>query len=165
MSEINTVISSVVDSLSEYGIAAAAYPEGLKKHYAQPVTAVGIKQASAVSAGHGDYMGLRLDNGGQCREIYGRKLMLTLSLTVYSPKDGGYGAKGCTDVFGKIAAAVGSFPEGIKVKQLRCGEVKFDTAVDMFRLQAEADITAFLYAEARDDGEYLDFTVRGELET
>lgn len=166
MTEIETISEAVRAALGECGIenVIAAYPAGMRERYASPVVTVGIGSGSGVSGGFAEYLGISYDEQEDTySEIYGKRLELSLAIGIYSPKDAQYGAEKCGSIFGSIASSVSSMPSGIRVKELKCGETVFDPRSGMFRLGAEMRITALLYAQSTDDGEILDFTLRGTV--
>lgn len=166
MAEIDTVIGAVCDALCEYGVPAVmtAYPSSARERFTSPVATVGLGGGSGVSSGFSEYMGIRFDEVKQTyAEVYGKRLELTLSVGIWSPKDAEYGAAACHAIFGDLVAALPALPNGIRVRELTCGETRFDRSAGMFRLGAELKLTAFLYAEKTDDAEILDFTLRGTV--
>ena len=70
----------------------------------------------------GSYLGERVDPETQaCREIYGMRLELTLSLDIYSPP--GLGAAGCDSALETLhQVMLGSLPSGLRPTELRWEE-------------------------------------------
>ena len=166
MAELESIAAAVRDALLSEGVGAALceYPSGAKLRYTEPVVAVGIKKGSAVSPGFAEYMGELTDaSTGASSELYGKRFDVTVSLGIYSPKGGAFGAQGCVDTFSAVAAALGAMPSGLRVRELSCGETRFDGATGMFLCNAEMKCTAFMYAVRSDEREILDFTLRGTM--
>ncbi len=166
MAELENIISAVCMVLEEQNTADAIhiFPAGMKKHHSKPIVTVGLKAGEGLPSGFAEYLGMRYDREeGEYHEIYGKRLDVTLGINVYSPKSEEYGAPECLNIVSGIIAAVPAFPTGIKVRKISCGETKYDVSVDMFLCTAELECTCFLYANGKDDGEFLDFRVRGVL--
>lgn len=166
MAELDSILSAVCDTLESKKISAAIsrYPYGGKKQHEAPVVTVGLKSGSTAPSGFAEYMGQRYDRVTDTyNEIYGKRLDMSFAIDIYSPKSQAYGAGRCLEIFGEIAEACSSLPSGIRVKEILCGETKYDTAVNMFCCQAELKFTAFLYAEQTGDAEFLDFVLKGVL--
>ena len=166
MAELDTVITAICDTLEKEKISAAIarYPYGGKERHEAPIVTVGLKSGSAAPSGFAEYMGQRYDSTTDTyNEIYGKRLDMALAIAIYSPKSQEYGAGACLQIFGEIAEACTSLPDGIRVKEIVCGETKFNTDVCMFCCEAELRLTAFLYAEQKEDTEFLDFVLRGVL--
>ena len=166
MAELETIITEVCEALTTAGLpnVTPAYPDGKRGRYVSPAVAVGLGAGCCVTSGGPEYLGMSYDERlGSSVEVYGKRMELTLALWIFSPRGTPCGAVGCAAVFGEIAAALPYLPSGIRVKELRCGETVFDESAGMFRLDAELKISAFFSAEATDDGEVLDFNLRGTV--
>jgi hypothetical protein len=96
-------------------------------------------------------------------EIYGKKLELSLGLSLWSPKTSDQGHEKCLALFSQVAEALGSMPEALRVRELCCGETVYDSTAEMFRCDAELKLSAFLTAESADDTQFLDFKLKGVL--
>lgn len=166
MAELENIAEAVCAALRSEGVDAALceYPCAPKPRYGGPVVAVGIKKGSAVSPGFAEYMGEMLDEStGASSELYGKRFDVTVALSIYSPKNSQNGAQGCTAAFSAVASALGAMPAGLRVRELSCGETRFDSATGMFLCSAEMKCTAFMYALRSDEREILDFTLRGTM--
>jgi hypothetical protein len=160
MTEIDSVVSAVIDTLGSKKLrSVGAFPKSDFVRYKSPVIAVGVKAATGLSAGFGEYMGERTDKGVSI-ETYGKRMELDIGMDIYSPQEE-YGAKGCVDTLSGIVGALAEMPTGIKVRELVCGDVKFDTKTDMFLQECTLKCICFLYAERSDDTELLNFSLRG----
>lgn len=166
MAELDSVINIVCQGLTDGGVAAiiSQNPFGGKKRHTKPIITVGLKAGSAVTCGFAEYLGVRFDeNQGTYNELYGKKIDISLSLSLWSPKSESYGHETCLTLFSQVADALKSLPEALKVKELACGETDYDVSAEMFRCDAELKISAFLTAESQDDSQFLDFKLKGVL--
>ena len=161
MTELETIIGCVCDSLVNGGVSAVIVqnPPGNKKRHTRPIVTVGLK-AGALSVGSTEYLG---EDRFSRREIYGRRMELTLGLGLWVPKDSENSHETCLELFSQIVGALGELPESVRVKELVCGETVFDTSADMFRCDGELKISAYLIAEKEDDGVFLDFKLKGVI--
>lgn len=166
MTEIETIIDRVKRAIKDSGISAAVtdHPGDLQNRFDGPVIFVGFSSGSGVSAGFLGYIGTEYDeNADEYYEIYGKKLDITLSLDIRSPLTKKGGAE-CTAVFSDIVCAVDDLGNGIKVREISCGDVFYDKVPNMYCCRAELKCTAFLYARKTDDSsEFTDFKLKGEL--
>ena len=161
MTELETIIGCVRDSLVNGGVSAVIVqnPPGNKKRHTHPIVTVGLK-AGALSVGSVEYLG---EDRFSRREIYGRRMELTLGLGLWVPKDSESSHETCLELFSQIVGALGELPESVRVKELVCGETVFDPSADMFRSDGELKISAYLIAEKEDDGVFLDFKLKGVI--
>ena len=163
MAELESVIGAVCTALEASGItrAMSRYPEEEKFDYTHSVAAVGLKKGSSISYGLAEYIGEKHYTDGSVKEIYGKKLDMTLAVELFSPDDALNGSDACLKAFDKVLTAAESLTQNIKVREIKCGEVKYDENTMMFKCSAELIITALLYAEKTNDIEFLDFNLEG----
>jgi hypothetical protein len=161
--ELKDAAAAVRDTVKRTGIEAiTAMPYGGKRRYAEPVVAVNVKSGSGLDAAYYDYLGVETDEDtGLMREVYGKRMDIDFAIAIYSPDDAVYGAQGCMEVFGDVAEAMSDLPPGMRLKGISCGELKYDEAAGMFRLDGEIKCRAFTYAVSYDDGELTDFNLNG----
>ena len=161
MTELETIIGCVRDSLSNGGVSAVIVqnPPGNKKRHTNPIVTVGLK-AGALSVGSTEYLG---EDRFSHLEIYGQRIELTLGLGLWVPKNGEDSHDACLELFSQIAGALGELPEAVRVKELVCGETVFDASAEMFRCDGELRLSAYLIAEKEDDGAFLDFKLKGVI--
>lgn len=166
MAELDKIMELVRDTLADDNTDAfvCGYPAGMKKRREKPVVAVYMKGGSGIPPGFYEYMGMRYNPDlDDYTELYGKKLDLTLGLYIYSPKIPEFGADACMAVLRRILERLSAIPGCLKVKEIQCGETMYDDKTDMFLCPAELKCTAFMYAEKQDDGEILDFILRGVI--
>ena len=127
----------------------------------ETVAVVSIKACEGGPAGFQDYLGERLDEkSGKWEEWYGRKAEITFGVDIWAPRSGGEEA--CTTHFSKVAQALTlGGPEGVRFREISCGETVFEEQDGMFRCPVRAVGTVFLLARADESGTFTDFTVKG----
>lgn len=165
MTEIETVIEKIKSEIAGAGIPASVTGwQGKQKYrYDQPVISVSVGKTTGTDAGFSGYIGLEYDEEKDTYvELYGKKLDMTLILDIFAPADE-KGGVSCSEVFAALAAVLGDIGGGIKIREISCGDVSYDRDTDMYKCRAEANFTAYLYAKAQDDTEFLTFTLKGEL--
>lgn len=148
--------------LRDKGIdAVTAWNAGPRVRRSDPVAAVSLRSCEGGPAGFKDYLGERYDPARDVwEELYGKRAVLTLGLDLYAPRDSG--ESGCAALFARLTEALADDgPEGLTVKELRCGETTYDSQTGLFCCKAEAVCAVYLYAVAEDGGVFADFRVKG----
>ena len=164
MTELENIVAAVTEYLnSAADTAVCAYPVHKMPGYNVPVTAVGIADGEAVQSGFGEYLGIYSDPENGERELYGKRMDITLSLYVYSPKTEEYGVSGCHKTFGEIVKAMEKAPFPINVRELACGETGYDSDTGMFLCRCSMKCSCWLTAEMLDDGIFTDFKLQGVM--
>ena len=70
---------------------------------------------------------------------------------------------GLRDAFDRLAQALSQEgPEGLKVKELSCGAVRFEEGMGLFCCPVEAVCEGCVYAVAEEGGAFLEVIVRGD---
>ncbi len=153
---------AAVDTLSAAGVAAlsAFEPDG-RKQWKEPVVAVSLSKVVCASGGFKDYLGIRRNEAtGLDEELYGRGVELTLSLDIYGPRDGGESA--CRETMDAAVEALCTRGiGGLAAREVESGEVQFLGDCGMYRLPMKCRCSAWLVAAAAEDGEFVDFIVKG----
>ena len=166
MTEIEYVIEQVKTALSDIsGVDVIdAYPNAGMRTHTVPVICVGLKQGEEVSMGFAEYLGIFHDpESGLTVEAFGKRMTITVSTDIYSPKDDTNGGKKCLEVFAEIAHAAGNFPKSMKAEQILCGQTEYDKNTGMFRCPTQIKLNICLYAQRADEDEILDFKLKGVM--
>ena len=102
MSGLEQVKRAIAGALEKAGIAARlAFEPGWAKGYSGPVVAVGLRRGESRGGALSSYLGQQEDpETRDCREVYGMRMELTLSLDIYCPA--GEGASGCEGALEKM---------------------------------------------------------------
>ena len=143
------VRTAIAARLRGAGLAAVcAYEQETLRHYGTSVTVIGARETRIERAGLRDYLGTSDPRGGEdAREIYGRKLALTLSADVYTPE-----------------VLLDALPEALRVSRIVWGRSAWDTRSGMFLLPGSVECTALYTAEVRPDETVLhSFVLKGEV--
>ena len=162
--ELNEIVETTAECLRDGCTAdvVTEYALPAKKRFTRPVIAVGMNSGDGISSGLAEYMGEKYDaDSDTYSEVYGKRLELGIGISVYSPKDGEYGAEGCLDTVSEVIAALSGLPAGLKIRSFTCGETGFDTDTGMFLCRCELKCVCFLYAERTEESEVLNFTLKG----
>lgn len=151
--------------LREKGVdAVTAWKDTARSRLTGAVAVVSLRGCQGGPAGLRDYLGERFDrDSGRWEELYGKRATVTLGLDIYGPEE--LGEQGCAQAFSRLSEALADGgPAGLTVRELSCGETRFDRDQRLFRCQAQADCMVYLYAVAAENGEFTDFKVRGITE-
>lgn len=156
---------AVVRAIADGGCEAAERygAQTLAKREA-PVCAVGTREVTIARAGQVEYLGRRSDETTQeQREVFGRRMELTLSLDVYAPRT--MLCSGCEEAAEQVTQAMlSALPEGLRLKTLRWDETKWDSVSGMFRRSGSAGYEAWFLAEASEEETvFTEFILRGTV--
>ena len=165
MTAVKQVKRAVVKAIADAGgMAVESYSAEKFRMSERAVTAVGARETVIESRGGFEYLGQRADEKTQeVREVYGRRMALTLSLDIYAPRE--LGADGCeTAAETVMQALMTALPEGLKLGSLQWGKTGWDKTMGMFRLDASAKYAAYFVAEAAEDETvFTDFVLKGTV--
>lgn len=129
----------------------------------RPAAAVALAGAECGAGGFQDFLGLEDTEGGGRREVFGRRVELTLRLDVFAPRDGG--APACREAAERAAEELlFQGAAGLPVAELTAGETEFLERDGLYRLAVRCRCGAWLTARAGEDaGTLTDFEVRGTM--
>lgn len=166
MTAVQQVKAALVTALQNAGLEAmGAYSEEELKKYQTAVVAVGVREMQTTHAGALEYLGERYDAVHDVvLEVYGRKLLLKISLDVYAPRT--LGAEGCEEAAETVTQTMMSaLPGGLQMKRVDRAETKWDRVYGMFHLSAAAEYEAFFSAETSEENVvFTDFILRGVVQ-
>ena len=146
------------------GAAVESYSVEPLKCYQTAVAAVGTKATVLEESGAAQYLGEKVDEATQeTVSVYGRKMLLTLLIEVYAPRE--LGAAGCETAAETVTQALmTALPEGLKLRTIQWGKAGWDKTAGMFRLEANAKYAAYFVAEAAEDETvFTDFVLKGTV--
>lgn len=150
--------------LRERGIdAITAWPQEERGEGSAPVAVVSLRGCQAGPSGFQDYLGERFnEETGGWEELYGKKAALTLGLDLYAGAR--VGEQAVQSAFEALAGALQEGgPEGLEVREVRCGETVYEQAQRRLKRPVQAACIAYLYAVKEPDGGFLDFEIRGGI--
>ena len=152
------------DYLITQGVnAALAFPGELRPRLQQPLAVISLRACQAAPSGFQDYLGERFNQEAQrWEELYGRKIQLTFGLDLYAPPHLGEAAIESAFETLSLALSQGG-PDCLSIQEFSCGETGYDTAQRLFKRSVQALCTAYLYAVTDSGGTFLDFEIRGEM--
>ena len=163
MSGLEQVKRAIAGALEKAGIAARlAFEPGWAKGYSGPAVAVGLRRGESRGGALSSYLGQQEDpETRDCREVYGMRMELTLSLDIYCPPE--EGAAGCDSVLEALHQIVlERLPSGLKPGGLKWEETVWDEDTSMFLRRGSLTCGAYFIAAASEDGALLsDFILKG----
>ena len=106
------------------------------------------------------YLGRRQE-GSRWREVYGRRMELTLSLDLYAPAE--LGTEGCDRALETLhRVMLEGLPSGLRPKELCWEEAAWDQETAMFLRRGSLRCEAVFTAQAEEDNELVtDFILKG----
>ena len=163
MNGLEQVKAAIACALKSAGIAAhTAYTPGWAKAYQEPVVAVGLRTGESKGGALGSYLGQKVNPDTlDCREVYGMRLELVLSLDIYCPP--GKGAVRCDSVLEALhQVMMNGLPSGLRPTELKWEETVWDKDASMFLRRGSLACGAFFLAETTEEPlELTDFILKG----
>ena len=153
---------ALTDYLTGQGInALPAWESGKRAVPGEAVVCVSLRGCEGGPAGFQDYLGEQYDaESGLWRETYGRRAEITFGLDIRAPRSGGEAA--CAALFSRVVQALtAGSPDGVRLREVSCGETAFREDEGLFCCPAKAVGTVFLTAAVEENGAFGDFTVKG----
>ena len=167
MNGLEQVKASLAATLNQAGIAAVTEygPKTLKRYHGAVVT-IGLRRGESRQVGLCDYLGEQEEQEtGVRREVYGRRLDITLSLDTWAGRE--IGAAACQCALEQIHdVLLTDLPAGIRPGDMTWEEVRWNQTADMFQQQGTLQCSAYLTATTQEESGMLsDFILKGVLET
>ncbi len=161
MNELRQIRDAVTAALRAGGLAAeAAFPDRWAAEGSAPLASVSVGAAESRALGLCGYLGERRGDGGELREVYGRRLEGVITVEIRGAR-----AADC-EKGAETAAAVllGKLPPGIRPGELRWEGLAWEKRTGLFLRRGSLRCDALFLAERGDQGpEFLDFTLKGVL--
>jgi len=152
--------------LNQRGMQAmASWPQERRQDKEGPVILVSLERLDCGPAAMQDYLGQVLDEKtGMWQEMYGRRATMTFALDVLAVP--GVGAQACRTVFGQMMRAFQrEKPVGLSVRELTGQEPEYDEKEGLIRLRCHLECSGWLCAVGDEAGTFLDFALRGDVNT
>ena len=150
--------------LQEQGLPArTAWPVGSRPELDFPVIAVSLRGCESAPAGFSGYLGERLNpDTQQWEERYGKAVKLTFGLDLYAAPGSDPGT--VEQTWAALSqACLPPGPKGLTVGTFSCGETDYDQQARLLKRPAQLVCTALLvFTSTQEQGEFLDFEIRGE---
>lgn len=151
---------ALADYLSENGLPAVmAWGEEKRTRPGKVMAAVSLRGLESGVPGFQDYLGERYDEAtGQWVEFFGKKAELTFGLDLY-----GAAAEEVQGAVDALSLALGQGgPEGMRTVEWSAGEIVYQESARRYMCPVRAKFAVWMTAVAKEDGEFLDFEVKGE---
>lgn len=160
MNGVQELRRALAEHLTRKGLeAVTAWGEGKRSAPGKAVAVVSLRGLKSDGAGLQNYLGERYDpKTGQWEERYGRKVELTFGMDLYAAtaEETQAGVDALRDILD------GEGPEGMTCGGLTVGETAYRQEDRRYCCPAQAVFSVWAVAIIREDGSFLDFTVRGE---
>lgn len=164
--KIDEAHGKIAALLRQNGIAAVeSWPEGRRERHEDCVVLVSMERVQCSPAGMQDYLGQRADEeDGKLKEIYGRRAEMTFTLDVLAEK--GTPAQTLRRTANDLARLFQTErPEMLTVREMRIDEIRYDETEGLLCLRCELECEGLLCTAGEEAGTFLDFTLRGDVET
>ena len=112
-----------------------------------------------------DYLGQVLDEeSGMWQELYGRRAKVTFVLDVLARP--GVGMQACRSTLDELLRVLQrEKPVGLSVSELKGEEPEYDEKEGLLRLRCRLECSGWLYAVGDGADTFLDFTLKGDVNT
>ena len=116
---LEALSAEVVEALKSGGVkAGAAYPKTPLDRSGGPFVQVGVRSAASSNAAFAGYLGSKIGEDGQSREIYGMKCAVSLALDIYASMASDNGHMACVECFDCCVQALAGLNTGLKIKEM-----------------------------------------------
>ena len=164
--KLDELQAGLADFFNQRGVqAVAGWQPGRRVDGDNPVVLVLLDKLDCGPAAMQDYLGQTLDEEtGMWQEMYGRRAKMTFVLDVLARP--GVGVQACRAVFDQLVRTVQrEKPVGLSVLELKGQEPEYDEKEGLMRLRCRLECAGWLYAAGDETGSFLDFTLRGDVNT
>lgn len=164
--KLDEIQTGLADFLNQRGIqAAASWQPGRRVDGDGPVVLVLLDKLECGPTAMQDYLGQTLDEEtGMWKELYGRRTKMSFVLDILARP--GVDVQACRDVLAQMLRAVQrEKPVGLSVLELKSQEPEYDEKEGLLRLRCQLECAGWLYAAGNEVGSFLDFTLRGDVNT
>ena len=159
---LNALREQVAEQLRRAGVNAVSGMESARSsRWREAVAAVSLIRVVCAPGGFKDYLGTHQEENGLERELYGRKVELTLALDIFAPRDGGESA--CQNAAETVAESlVCHGAAGLNALEIQAGQVEFLDKEGLYRQKTTCRCRAWLVARMDEGGgAFADFEVKG----
>lgn len=163
---LDKIRQKMADYLTGQGVnALIAWPQGERELLKETVIVVSLRGCQTGYAGFQDYLGEWYNpDFGRWEERYGKKVQMTFGLDLYARKESG--EDGMEAAFDALALALSSGgPAGMEIQEFSCGETGYDQSGRLLKRAAQVVCGAYLYAVTESGGSFLDFEIKGDVNT
>lgn len=164
--KLDELQNGLADFLNQRGVQAmASWQSQRRVDGDSPVVLVSLDKLDCGPAAMQDYLGQTLDEEtGMWLERYGRRAKMTFMLDVLARPD--VGVQACRAVFEQVLRTVQQEkPVGLSVLELKGQEPEYDEKEELLRLRCQLECAGWLYVAGDEVGSFLDFTLRGDVNT
>ena len=162
MKEYGGIVRAVTAWLNEREIPArGGWSEEERIAEDRPIVMVSVKSYAAAHGGFENYLGERYDTDTAAwEEVYGKRVELELGLDLYAEETCGqeWFQETAQELIRVLTLET---PAGLRVDEIRCGEIRWDEKLRCLKQEITARCTAWLVAVRREGTEFLDFELRG----
>ena len=164
--KLDELQAELADFLNQRGVQAmASWQPGRRTDGDSPVVLVSLDKLDCGPAAMQDYLGQELDEeSGMWQELYGRRAKVTFVLDVLARP--GVGMQACRSTLDELLRVLQrEKPVGLSVSELKGEEPEYDEKEGLLRLRCRLACSGWLYALGDGADTFLDFTLKGDVNT
>lgn len=145
--------------------AIASWPDSVRLDPGCPRVLVSLEKMTCAPAGMQNYLGQWVDETtGQETELYGHSVHLSFLLDILALPE--TGAQSCRDLFDRMLLVLQKEkPITLSVQELNSEELEYDGKDGLLKLRCHLECVGWLCAQTDEAGTFLDFTLRGDINT
>lgn len=145
--------------------AIASWPDSARADPGSPRVLVSLEKMTCTAAGMQNYLGQWVDETtGEESELYGQSVHLSFLLDILAPPE--TGAQACRDLFDHMLLILQrEKPIALSVRELNSEDMEYDGKDGLLRLRCHLECVGWLCTQGDEAGTFLDFTLRGDINT
>jgi len=145
--------------------AIASWPDNARTDPSRPRVLISLEKMTCTSAGMQNYLGQWVDEAtGQETELYGQNVHLSFLLDILAPPE--TGVQSCRELFDRMLLILQKEkPIALSVQELNSEEMEYDGKDGLLRLRCHLECIGWLCTQGDEAGTFLDFTLRGDINT
>ena len=145
--------------------AIASWPDHTRADSGCPRVLVSLEKMVCSPAGMQNYLGQWTDEStGTETELYGHSVHLSFLLDILAPPE--TGTQACRELFDRMLLVLQrEKPIALSVRELNSEDMKYDGKDGLLRLRCHLECAGWLCTLGNEAGTFLDFTLRGDINT
>ena len=145
--------------------AMASWPDSARTDHDSPRVLVSLEKMTCAPAGMQNYLGQWVDETtGQETELYGHSVHLSFLLDILALPE--TGTQACRELFDRMLLVLQKEkPIALSVRELNSEEMEYDGKDGLLRLRCHLECAGWLCTQGDEAGTFLDFTLRGDINT
>lgn len=145
--------------------AMASWPDSARTDSGKPRVLVSLEKMTCAPTGMQNYLGQWVDETtGEEKELYGNSVQLSFLLDILALPE--TGVQDCRELFDRMLLVLQKEkPIALSVRELNSEEMEYDGKDGLLRLRCHLECAGWLCTQGDEAGTFLDFTLRGDINT